>query len=133
MSHPLTARTPLIEGVPIELDGKTYILPPCSLGTLKRQAAGIQRFATADASKGFDVEALGVVVSLATEALRRNYPDITEDFVADALGLESMMDVFQAAMDVSGLLRKAKGAHSQAASSADAGGGGLGEPTGGTS
>lgn len=117
---------PLNEGVPITLAGQHYILPPCSLATLKRHAKGIDAFAKMGGNFTLNEVAINTIESVLYEALRRNYPDITADFVAENLGLDMIMETFQAAMDASGLMRKTK-----PDSAATAGEGGtLGESNG---
>lgn len=119
---------PPLDGVPIQLGGVQYILPPCSLGTLKRHAKGIDAFAKMGSNFTLNEAAIDTIHSVVVEALRRNYPDVTADFVADNLGVDQIMPTFQAAMDVSGLMRKAAAA---AATDKAAGEGGtLGESTG---
>ena len=49
---------------------------------------------------------VAAVVDAAHAALRRNYPLMTREEVAELVGLENMIDVFQAVMDVSGALRR---------------------------
>lgn len=121
---PVFVASPPFEGVDVKLDGVVYTLPPCSLATLKRHAKGIDM-----QKRNFDFSESSVdtIISLVFEALRRNYPDITPEFVAEHLGLDLVMETFQAAMDVSGLMRKSKAA---ATSTAAQEGGTLGESTG---
>lgn len=129
-SHPpVDSGHPLLDGVPITLSGIVYILPPCSLATLKRNAKGIDAFAKQGGSFNLSELAIDTIQSVVFEALRRNYPDITADFVAEHLGLDVIMETFQAAMDVSGLMRKAKQGTTSTSPAAQEGGT-LGESTG---
>lgn len=121
--------TPPLDGVPIQLAGITHILPPCSLATLKRHAKGIDAFAKMGNSFDLSETAVDTILAVVFEALRRNYPDITPEFVAEHLGLDIIMETFQAAMDVSGLMRKAKSGNTSSSATAQ-GGGTLGESTG---
>lgn len=114
-----------LEGVAIQLNGCTYILPPCSLATLKRHAKGIDAFSKMGNSFDLSETAVDTILAVIFEALRRNYPDITAEFVSEHLGVDIIMKTFQAAMDASGLIRK-----SQQTSTAAQGGGTLGESTG---
>lgn len=124
---PAPVAMPLLEGVPVQLGGVLYTLPPCSLATLKRHAKGIDLMQKSHFD--FSETSVDTIVNLVFEALRRNYPDITPEFVAEHLGLDAVMDTFQAAMDVSGLLRKAKAGHTSSSTAAPEGGT-LGESTG---
>ena len=114
------------DGVDVKLDGVVYTLPPCSLATLKRHAKGID--AMQRSSFDFSESSVDTIVNLVFEALRRNYPDITPEFVAEHLGLETVMETFRAAMDVSGLQRKARAKEAATATAQE--GGTLGESTG---
>jgi hypothetical protein len=120
-----TVNPPTLDGVPLVLDGQTYILPPCSLATLKRHAKGIDAFAKMGGAFTLSEPAVDTILSVVHEALRRNYPTIPQDFVAEHIGLDQIMPTFQAAMDVSGLMRKASASSSTAAGE----GGTLGEST----
>jgi len=119
----------LLDGVAITLAGTAYILPPCSLATLKRNAKGIDAFAKQGGSFNLSESAIDTINAVVHEALKRNYPDITAEFVAENLGLDVIMETFQAAMDVSGLMRKAKQATTSTSPAAQEGGT-LGESTG---
>lgn len=116
-----------LDGVPIKLAGADYILPPCSLATLKRHSVGIDKFAKAGGRFELSTESVDIILAVITEALARNYPDITADAVAEHVGVDTMLDLFQAAMDVSGLIRKSHQAQPTAAAQ---GGGTLGESNG---
>ena len=119
---------PELEGIAIQLGGQTYTLPPCSLATLKRHSAGIDKFAKAGAQFELSSESVDLIIAVLTEALARNYPGISAEAVAEYVGVDTMIDLFQAALDVSGLIRKQR--QTQAASSTAQEGGTLGESTG---
>lgn len=121
--------TPQHDGIPVVLGGATYILPPCSLATLKRHSAGLDKFAKAGGQFELSSESVDLILAVITEALARNYPDITADAVAEHVGVDTMTDLFQATMDVSGLIRKSYQANAAAGTAAQ-GGGTLGESTG---
>lgn len=125
---PQPTGTPALEGIPIQLGGQTYILPPCSLATLKRHSAGIDKFAKAGGQIELSGEGVDLIIAVLTEALARNYPDISAEALAEHVGVDTMVEFFQAALDVSGLIRKQLQA--QAVGSAAQGGGKLGESTG---
>ena len=128
MQAPDPTQTPLHEGVPIMLGGAWYVLPPCSLATLKRHAKGIDAFAKMGNTFDLSGPAVDTILAVVHEALRRNYPDITAEFVAEGMGLDTIMQTFQAAMDASGLLRKARQGDSSSPAAQE--GGTLGESTG---
>ena len=93
-----------VKGIPVEIGGIIRIVPPLSLGALEQLHEPLSKF-TADAT---DMSSISVVTDATYAALKRNYPDITREEVADGIGLENMNDVLEAVMDVSGLKRKAK-------------------------
>ncbi len=103
---PATDHPPPILGIPFPLDGKLYIVPPCSLATLRRHGSAIDKLGEEGGSVKLSGGAIDTIVSLAHEALKRNYKDIDSDFVAENVGLENVWDLFGALMDASGLLRK---------------------------
>jgi len=125
---PQPTGTPALEGIPIQLGGQTYTLPPCSLATLKRHSAGIDKFAKAGGQIELSGEGVDLIIAVLTEALARNYPDITAEALAEHVGVDTMVEFFQAALDVSGLIRKQRQA--QSSGSTAQGGGTLGESTG---
>ena len=125
---PKTTPTAALDGIAIKLGGATYILPPCSLATLKRHAKGIDAFSNGGGSFQLTPESVDLILAVITESLVRNYPTMTEEIVAEHVGVDTMIELFQAAMDVSGLIRKSYQA--KASSTAAQEGGTLGESTG---
>lgn len=89
----------MIRGITLNLGGTDYIVPPLSLGALEELQERIQAF---DGT----LAAAGTVVDCAHRALRRNYPDLTRDQVADMIDVGDFQDVMEAVMDVGGLKRK---------------------------
>lgn len=100
-----------VKGIPVELGGNTYVLPPLSLGALEQMKTKLKNF-TGDIQ---DVDQISTVIDAAHAALKRNYPEVTREFVAEHVGLENFTDVFMAVMDVSGVARKAREAGEAAA------------------
>lgn len=98
--NPATTR---IKGIPLELGGTTYIVPPLSLGAIQNLQGGLASFNGDPKSP----EQITLIISTAHAALKRNYPDITVEQVGELVGLENMMEVMEAIMDISGLKRKA--------------------------
>lgn len=90
------------KGIAFNLGGDDYIIPPISLGALEQLQDRIASF-TGNAN---DKEQISTVVDAAFSALRRNYPEITREAVAEMIDLGNMIEVFGAVMDVSGLKRK---------------------------
>ena len=99
-----------VKGVPVVLGGDTYIVPPIALGALEQLQERIASF-TGDVT---DLKQVATVIDAAHSALKRNYPDMTRDQVADVIDVGNMADVFEAVMDVSGLKRKGLEAQGEA-------------------
>jgi hypothetical protein len=93
-----------VKGIAIELDGTMRIVPPLSLGALEQLRDGLKSF-SGDVN---DPAQIALIVNVAHAALKRNYPDLTREEVAEMIGLENMMEVFEAVMDVSGMKRRAQ-------------------------
>lgn len=91
-----------IKGVTVELNGTNYVIPPIALGALEQLQERIVAF-NGDIQ---DVKQISTVIDCAYAALRRNYPDMTREEVADLIDIGNMNEVFVAMMDVSGLKRK---------------------------
>lgn len=92
-----------VKGIPMELGGQQLVVPPLSLGALEQLQERLAQF-SGDVS---DKDQIATAIDATHAALRRNYPEITREQVADLVGLDNMIDVMQAVMDVSGLKRKA--------------------------
>lgn len=85
------------EGTELQLGRTKYVVPPLSLGAVKKVAKRIENFA------GLDVDAqMELTGEIAHLALKRNYPDITRERVDDLIDLRNMEQVFQAVVQVSG-------------------------------
>ena len=106
-----TTAAPKIKGITINLGGADYVVPPLSLGAFEAQH---DRFS---ALSGGITEGpqLTIIIDAAHAALRRNYPAMTREEVADAIGLDNMTEVLEAVMDVGGARRKAAQAAAPAA------------------
>lgn len=89
----------MIPGKDIELGGETYTVPPLTLGALQRFQSKLS-----DYSGSLSADDVQTVIDVATAALRRNYPDITSEKVADLIDLGNIQEVFMAVMSVSGLV-----------------------------
>lgn len=84
------AQTVRFKGTPIAFGDRTLIVPPLSLRSVMKLQDALDKLAgTPD---------LQAVVTLAHEALRRNYPDITHDELVDVLDLNNMQSVVVAMM-----------------------------------
>lgn len=92
-----------VKGIPKDLGGTTYVVPPLSLGALEQLQERLGSY-TGDVNNPADVR---TTIDAAHAALKRNYPDLKREEVAELIGLENMIEVFEAVMDISGMRRKA--------------------------
>jgi hypothetical protein len=90
-----------VPGVELNLGGTIYTVPPLSLGTLEKLQKESKDFTASTAS-------VTTVIDATTAALKRNYPEMTRDAVAELIDLSMMADVMGAVMDVSGIKRQAQ-------------------------
>lgn len=99
----------MMEKIPgIEYDfgaGRVYTLPPLTMGAMERLQKGLAALSTAEA---LSPESITTIVDAAHAALRRNYPSMTREEVADLVDVGNMFDVVGAVLDVSGIKRKAQ-------------------------
>lgn len=103
-----------IKGIDFPFPDGTLTVPPLSLGDLEllQERLGALQLGAADA------KSVATTIDATFAALKRNYPDITRDQVANMLDLENMVDVLECVMDVSGVKRKAAEAAKKAESAA---------------
>lgn len=92
-----------VKGIPVDLGGDEFIVPPLALGALEQLQERISAF-RGDIG---DKDQVATVIDAAHSALKRNYPELTREEVADSIDVGNMAEVFEAVMDVSGLKRKA--------------------------
>jgi len=91
----------MIPGVTISLGGRDWIVPPLTLGQLRRLMPKVRQLTEIDASMG-EVQ-IGVLVEIIAAALQRNYPNATADTVEDLLDLGNAGTVLNAVLTGSGL------------------------------
>ena len=84
-------------GTTIQIDGQPLVFAPLSLGAVEKLLPALQSFQPND---------VGMVIDVAHKSLKRNYPDITRDDVADMLYMDQLEEVMAAVMSVSGLKNK---------------------------
>ncbi|HJU15714.1 MAG TPA: hypothetical protein VJ770_04525 [Stellaceae bacterium] len=100
-------KAPLIPGVAIAMAGKEWIVPPLTLGQMRRLLPQVQRLRDAGAS--IDAAEIDVIIELVTAALQRNYPEMTPDKVAEAVDLGNARAAVQAILFGSGLRTSGEG------------------------
>ncbi len=81
-------------GIVVSVGGNDYVVPPVSLGFLRRnpdQAAKVER-GDSDISQAF-------VVEMVCHCIKRNYPDLEDDAIADELDLGILPEFMLACFD----------------------------------
>lgn len=88
----------MIDGVEIDLGTEKYILPPMALGDVEKHQK---------ATKGTSEIPVTLIIDAIHAALKRNYPELSRDVVAQGIDVASMNHYMSLTLDTSGLLRKA--------------------------
>ena len=91
----------MIPGVAVAMGGQDLIVPPLTLGQLRRLMPKVRQLTEIGASMG---EAqINVLIDIVTAALQRNYPETTPDKVENLLDLGNASAVLNAVLTGSGL------------------------------
>ena len=91
----------MIPGVKIAMGGEDWMIPPLTLGQLRRLMPKIQTLVGIGAE--MNDEQIGVLVEIVVCALQRNYPELTAETVAELLDLGNASRVLSAVLTGSGL------------------------------
>jgi hypothetical protein len=75
----------VIPGIEVPMGGETWLIPPLTLGQLRRLMPKVRQLTEIDASMG--EPQIAVLVEIVTTALQRNYPDATFEQVENLLDL----------------------------------------------
>lgn len=95
----------MIPGIELELAGTVYIVPPLTLASMEKLQGQLSAF-----DGTMQPDSVKTVIDCAYLAIKRNYPDITREQVAEMIDLSDMADVMAAVMRVSGIKKKEAGA-----------------------
>jgi hypothetical protein len=91
----------MLPGVTIIMGGRDWLVPPLTLGQLRRLMPKVRQLTEIDSSMG---EAqIGVLVEIVAAALQRNYPEVTPDMVENLLDLGNAGAALNAVLTGSGL------------------------------
>lgn len=93
-----------LDGVSIKLGNEEYIVPPLSLKSLRLLSEKLNTLQ--DLSGLPSPEQISVMTECIHHAIRRNYPDLTQEALEDLLDLGNIQKVFPAVMSASGLDQK---------------------------
>jgi hypothetical protein len=91
----------VISGVTVTMGGREWTVPPLTLGQLRRLMPKVRQLSEIGAQMG--ETQIAVIVEIVTEALQRNYPDITTETVENLLDLGNSGPVLTAVLTGSGL------------------------------
>jgi hypothetical protein len=91
----------MIPGVTVAMGGLDWIVPPLTLGQLRRLMPKVRQLTEIGASMG--EPQISVLVDIVTAALQRNYPEMTTDQVENFLDLGNASAVLNAVLTGSGL------------------------------
>lgn len=91
----------MLPGVTIAMGGRDWLVPPLTLGQLRRLMPKVRQLSEIDASMG--ETQIGVLVEIVAAALQRNYPEATADMVENLLDLGNASAVLNAVLTGSGL------------------------------
>jgi len=83
------------------MGGQDWIVPPLTLGQLRRLMPKVRQLTEIGASMG--ETQIAVLVDIVTAALQRNYPEMTPDKVENLLDLGNASAVLNAVLTGSGL------------------------------
>jgi len=107
---------PLIEGETVRFGGRDWVVPPLSLGAVRRLEPVLTTLGTAPEGATSGLASLDGVLTVVHASLVRNYPDLTVEALADAMELPALESVIRAVLRVSGLVQPGTdGAESAAA------------------
>lgn len=99
----LTPVAELTDGASVQLAGHSYIMPPAPFGALKRHSRELAAFDGQQLTPENGTRIAEIQLSLITSALKRNYPDVTQEWVEDAIGIEQVRPLYLVAMNTAGL------------------------------
>ena len=101
-------------GLPVVAGGTTYTMPPLCAADSRRYWSRIQAM-----QAGTEPDPLGLVADLVTACLRRNYPEVVPELVADFVDMDNIDELSSKCFGAGAFKRWA--AMQAAAAAADAG------------
>ncbi len=101
---------PIIAGNNVTLGATTYVMPPMPFAALKKHREFLKRAMNGDVlpEQFFDAD-MDTMFDCIYLALKRNYPQLTEDQLAADLDQRNLPQAFQAMMASSGFQEKTSG------------------------
>ncbi len=93
----------------LKVDGVEYIFKPLTLGTLERIGERLANFDNLNV-----LEQCSLTIDLTFESLKRTYPNIEREFVAELVDVQNMYEIVPVLMQLSGLTTETKEAGEEA-------------------
>jgi hypothetical protein len=93
----------MIPGMAVAMGGQDWIVPPLTLGQLRRLMPKVRKLTEIGASMG--ETQVAVLVDIVTAALQRNYPEMTPERVENLLDLGNAGSVLNASSPARALSR----------------------------
>ena len=94
----------MLPGVTIAMGGRDWLVPPLTLGQLRRLMPKVRQLTEIGETMG--ETQISVLVDIVAAALQRNYPEATADMVENLLDLGNASAVLNAVLTGSGLKRR---------------------------
>lgn len=93
----------LIPGVQVQLGTVAYTMPPCGFDVLEAQADALDAhlFSPSAAASASPLPKIKLAVDLVHGALRRNYPEITRELVAQGITVDNAPELLAKAISQS--------------------------------
>ena len=91
----------MIPGVTIAMGGNDWVVPPLTIGQLRRLMPKVRRLS--EVGPGMGEEQIAILLEIVATALQRNYPDMAPERVAERVDLGNAGDVVAAILTGSGL------------------------------
>jgi hypothetical protein len=91
----------MLPGVTIAMGGRDWLVPPLTLGQLRRLMPKVRQLTEIGVSIG--ETQIGVLVEIVATAMQRNYPEVSAEMVENLLDLGNASAVLYAVLTGSGL------------------------------
>jgi len=91
----------MLPGVTIAMGGRDWLVPPLTLGQLRRLMPKVRQLTEIGVSIG--ETQIGVLVEIVATAMQRNYPEVSAEMVENLLDLGNASAVLNAVLTGSGL------------------------------
>jgi hypothetical protein len=95
----------MIPGTVIELGDHKFILPPANVAIMELHADFFKGAAKGELSGEAALDQLPIIADVVFRSLKRNYPDITVEFVKDQVDMGNMAELMSSVFSTSGLVK----------------------------